>query len=270
MRKVVIVGRGLIGGSIELALARLDPRRDVITLDKRDDLSAADGADLIVLSAPISQNVRILGELPSRVGGRAVVTDTGSTKRTTMAAALELPERLRFIGGHPVAGAAAAGLGSARADLFDGQPWILTPTPTTSAEDLASLRVLVESLGAVAHVMNPVEHDWLFAYISHLPQLAVSALMSTVGQVAGTAALALAGSGLRDSTRLAASPPEIWHEIVRSNPDFIGEALEALAAALKSLHEDREGAIERVFSDARHWKRALDETGKSGSTPSGG
>lgn len=256
--RIAIVGQGLIGRSIALALARLHPAPNVVTLDRGDDLGQAAGADLIILAAPIPENVHILGSLASHAPGDALITDTGSTKRTTVAAAETLPSRLRFVGGHPIAGAAAAGAAAATADLFDGRPWILTPTTAARPDDVAALSALIQSLGAVPAVMDAEEHDRILAYVSHLPQLAVTALMRVVGQAVGSDGLRVAGGGLRDSSRLAASPAPLWRDIVESNADHVDAALDDLIAVLRQLRTERDVALPRIFEEAAQWKRALD------------
>src|SRR5688572_21536242 len=120
MRRVAIVGYGLIGGSIGLALRERAPDVEVVAIDAGDSLANASGADLIILSAPISENIRILETIDRSVTGEALLTDTGSTKSTTVAAAERLPGRLRFVGGHPVAGGATSGRDGASATLFQG------------------------------------------------------------------------------------------------------------------------------------------------------
>ena len=259
MKRVAIVGYGLIGGSIGLALRERAPDVTVVPIDVSDPLSVADGADLIVLAAPISENIRILEAIAGHVSGHALVTDTGSTKAETVWAAERLPERLRFIGGHPIAGGTGAGVEAARPDLFSGRPWILTPTPGTHEDDLAALRVFIENLGASVHVMDAAEHDRVLAYTSHLPQLAASAVMHVVGQAVGQTGLQFAGSGLRDTTRLAASPALLWRDIVSSNRENANHALDDLIGALQELRrQGGDDAVERIFADAARWKRQLD------------
>jgi prephenate dehydrogenase len=255
------VGRGLIGGSIELGLRRLG-HSEVVALDRGDRLDAADGADLIILSAPIGENIRILSDLPAHVAGHALITDTGSTKVTTVAAAEGLPSRLRFVGGHPVAGAASGGLDAASADLFDGRPWIFTPTARAAAADVAQLRSVVESLGASVHVMDAEAHDRVLAFVSHLPQLAASALMRVAGDGAGEGGLAIAGSGLRDSTRLAGSPAALWRDIAASNRTHINAALDSLIETLQHLRDEPDEALPEVFQAAAEWKLLLDQSGR--------
>lgn len=259
MKRVAIVGYGLIGGSIGLALRQRAPEATVVPIDAGDSLSAANGADLIVLAAPVSENIRILESLEDAITGEALVTDTGSTKVTTVATAERLPTRLRFVGGHPIAGAAVSGVEAARPDLFDGRHWILTPTPRTRTDDVTHVRRFVETLGASAQVMDAAQHDRLLAYTSHLPQLAASAVMHVVGQAVGQSGLQYAGAGLRDTTRLAASPAPLWRDIISSNRENANRALDELIEALRALRQQvGDDAVERIFGDAARWRRELE------------
>jgi prephenate dehydrogenase len=271
--RVAIVGLGLIGGSLAMAVRRRWPGGLVIGVDRKevveramllhaidvgaDDLGMAGDADLIVLAAPLSRICEALrGSLADVVPREAIVTDVGSAKQEVADAARQLPRRLHFVGGHPLAGAAASGIDHARADLFDGRPWLLCP-----AEDSALYRVddFVSALGARPRTMPADEHDRLVAFLSHLPQLTVSALMSVVGEEVGEAGLALAGRGLQDTTRLAASPAGIWTDVCASNSTAIGDALDRLIARLQELRSglQDERTIEQVFDAARRWKDTM-------------
>lgn len=257
MRRVAIVGRGLIGGSIELAARARIPGIELTTLDRGDSLAPAADTDLIVLAAPIGESIGLLAALEPIVTARTLITDTGSTKTAIVAAGAGR----RFIGGHPIAGAAASGFEAARPDLFTGRPWVLTPTGASRSGDLEQLREFVECLGARAYTIEAAEHDRLFAFTSHLPQLVVSALMEVVGAGAGATGLALAGAGLRDTTRLASSPPAVWREIFRTNEANIGPAIDALIAALTRLRDDPDGrALTATFEQAARWRAVLEAT----------
>lgn len=254
--RIAVIGHGLIGGSIALAVAERLPGVQVVTLDRGDDLSAAAGADLVVLATPISEILRLLPALATIVASRAVVTDTGSTKSAIVNAA---PAGMRFIGGHPIAGAAVPGRAAARADLFAGRPWILTPTDAADPIDLDRLRKFVDGLGAHSRLLADGEHDRLFALLSHLPQLVASTLMDVVGSQVGEDALALAGEGLRDTTRLASSPQDIWLDVVQTNQAQVRGALDQVIGRLVALRDDRSGeALARTFEGAARWKSALD------------
>src|SRR5436190_1424800 len=278
--KIGIVGLGLIGGSIALRARELWPSSLVIAVDQKDVLEtamrlgaidvAADDlvvlaeADLVVLAAPVRENIELLEELDENVRQPAIITDTGSTKRDVVAAAAKLPPRFTFIGGHPLAGAAQGGLERARPDLFAGRPWLLTSPPTDQAgAALDTLSAFVQALGAEPRVIAADAHDRLLAYLSHLPQLTASALMHVVGEAVGQDGLGLAGRGLSDTTRLASCPDDIWKDIAATNADEIGPALDALIEILQALRKDlREGdRLADVFADARRWRERLKKPG---------
>jgi prephenate dehydrogenase len=283
-QKVGIVGLGLIGGSIALAARDVWPTSLVIGVDNKDvletamrlhaiDVAADDPivlaeADLVILAAPVQQNIELLGLLDENVRQPAVVTDVGSTKRVMVAAAHALPPRFRFVGGHPLGGAARGGLEHARPDLFAGRPWLLTPESLShradaKADDLGDaverLSSFVRALGAEPRVMDVATHDRLLAFLSHLPQLTASALMEVVGEAVGQEGLALSGKGLADTTRLASSPADIWKDIAATNADEIGPALDALIKVLQELRRDLPNGdtLVQVFNDAAYWRRTL-------------
>jgi prephenate dehydrogenase len=274
-QRVGIVGLGLIGGSIALAARQIWPGGLVIGVDRKDvleramvlhaiDVAADDAvvlgeADLVILAAPIQQNLEILRELPDNVTGSAVITDTGSTKRAVVEAAAALPDRFTFIGGHPLGGAARGGIEHARPDLFSGRPWLFTPTKRHDVQALEKLKSFASGLGAVPQTLSPEDHDHLLAFISHLPQLTVSALMHVVGEAARDDGLNLSGRGLQDTTRLASSPADIWKEVCATNVDEIGSALDALISVLRRLRADLQTgkSIEEVFESANLWRETL-------------
>jgi prephenate dehydrogenase len=274
--KVGIVGLGLIGGSIALAAREIWPTSLVIGVDNKDvletamrlhaiDVAADDPivlaeADLVILAAPVRQNIELLGMLDENVRQAAVITDVGSTKRRMVAAARTLPPRFRFVGGHPLGGAAKGGLEHARSDLFAGRPWLLTPTGEGDAGDaVEKLSSFVRALGGEPRLMDVATHDRLLAFLSHLPQLTASALMGVVGEAVGQDGLALSGKGLADTTRLASSPADIWKDIAATNADEIGPALDALIGVLQQLRRDLPNGdtLTDVFTDAARWRRTL-------------
>jgi prephenate dehydrogenase len=259
--RITIVGAGLIGTSIRQAVPRAWPDVAVTALDNGDDLKAVAGAELVVLAAPVRANIRLLDAIRPHLGPAAVVTDAGSTKRAICAAAAAYPE-IDFIGGHPMAGAARGGAANARPDLFRGRPWILTPTAGNPAGTVARLDAFVSALGGVPHIMTPELHDRFVGVVSHLPQLTASALMHVVGKLAGDAGLEIAGAGLMDTTRLAASPPDIWKDIAATNDDVLREALDQLIGALSEMRNtlDNGDGIDAVFTSARRWRTTLDRS----------
>lgn len=273
--KISIVGLGLIGGSIALAIREQWPAVRIAGVDRKAVLAHAIGsgaidrpadsaadvvdADLIVLAAPVRQNMKLLAEVAQRLPAAAVVTDVGSTKQTIVDAASALSCADVFVGGHPIGGAEHGGFGFARPDLFRHRPWIFTPAPATPATTLDRLFEFARGLHARPFTMGAAEHDRLMAFLSHLPQLATSALMDVVGVSAGENGLRFAGRGLIDTTRLAASPPETWRDVYATNAEAVGEALDVLIDRLSDLRADlRSGdAVTRVFTEAARWRAEL-------------
>jgi prephenate dehydrogenase len=273
---IAIVGFGLIGGSIALAVRERWPSIRITAVDRPPVLAHAAGSgaidrtaqtvadlsgiDLVVLAAPVEQNLRLLPEAAAIVGDRGLITDVGGTKRDIVSAACALSgARAAFVGGHPIGGAEQGGFAFARADLFRGRPWILTPNGTSPVPVVDRLAGFIESLGARPTTMSAEEHDRLMAFLSHLPQLTVSALMEVVGEATASNGLRLAGRGLADSTRLASSPADVWREVCATNAGDIGVALDQLIARLQQLRAGLTDAatVDRVFERAAHWRSEL-------------
>ena len=274
-RRVAIVGLGLIGGSIAFAARKAWPSVHIVGIDREavvhealarraihdagDDVAAVAGADLVVLAAPVRQNVELLRQAARHVAASAVITDVGGTKRAIVDAARAIGDGVTFVGGHPLGGGARGGFEFATAGLFSRRPWIFTPDDSTPANATSRLFNFVRGFGALPSTMPAAEHDRLLAYLSHLPQLAVSALMEVVGSAATESGLVHAGQGLIDSTRLASSPASVWRDICATNADAVGEALDGLIARLTALRADldRGEALEAIFADAARWRSEL-------------
>ena len=273
--RIAIVGLGLIGGSIALAAREQWPGGLVIGVDDKEvlekarvrhaiDVAADDpvvmaDADLVILAAPVRQNIELMKDLETHVQRHAVITDVGSTKRAIVASAAVLPPRLTFVGGHPLGGAPRSGIDHARPDLFAGRPWLFTPATDAIGAAVDRLQQFVAALGAEPHVMSPTEHDRVLAFISHLPQLTATALMHVVGGAAGEKGLGLTGRGLADTTRLASSPASIWRDICATNADEIGAALDGLVAVLQRLRDglETDEPVDQLFESATAWRAVL-------------
>jgi prephenate dehydrogenase len=273
--KIGIVGLGLIGGSIALAAREIWPSSLVIGVDDKevletamrlhaidvaaDDLIVLAEADVVILAAPVRQNLALLEQLDEYIGQPAVVTDTSSTKRAIVDAARLLPPRFTFVGGHPLGGAARSGLQHARPDLFAGRPWLLTPTGDGAGEAVEKLSTFVRALRAEPRIVSVAAHDRLLAYLSHLPQLTASALMQVIGDAVGEDGLALAGRGLLDTTRLASSPAGIWQDIAATNADELRAALDVLITVLQDLRSDLDDGerLAEVFASANRWREKV-------------
>jgi prephenate dehydrogenase len=280
--RLAIVGLGLIGGSIALAVRERWSSVLITAVDRAPVLAHASSSgaidratntvadigpvDLVILAAPVRQNVELLPQVMAGLRDGAIVTDVGGTKRDIVSAAASLPSASAFIGGHPIGGAERGGFGFARPDLFRGKPWIFTPSGSSpdrrSLDPPAALDKLYEfvrGIGARPSTMDAETHDRVMAYVSHLPQLTASVLMEVVGRAASNDGLRFAGRGLTDSTRLASSPASVWREICAANADDIGPALDALIARLSELRANLESGhtVDEVFDDAAKWRAEL-------------
>jgi prephenate dehydrogenase len=275
-QRIAIVGFGLIGGSIALAIRERWPSVRITAVDRPPVLAHAVGSgaidraaqgvtdlsgnDLVVLAAPVEQNIRLLPETAAVLSDGAVITDVGGTKRDIVKAAGALRgSRAAFVGGHPIGGAEHGGFAFAREDLFRGRPWILTPSGAISQHAIDRMTGFVQSLGARPTTMDADEHDRLMAFLSHLPQLTVSALMEVVGEATSSRGLRLAGRGLVDSTRLASSPADVWRDVCVANAGDIGAALDLLIARLQQLRAGLADAntVDSVFERAARWRAEL-------------
>jgi prephenate dehydrogenase len=261
-----IVGVGLIGGSVGLAARQSG--WDVIgvdgpevleaavasgAIDRPSTLKEARGADLVVLAAPISMVTDLAAKLPPT---DALVTDVASTKTAIVAEAEG--RGLRFVGGHPMAGSQLSGVVHARADLFKGARYFLTPTDKTDPDAYREVSGFVRELGAVPTAVDPEKHDLLMAALSHLPHLMAAALLKVASDISPEA-LSFAGPSFRDLTRVGASNPSLWSDILAENAPALGEALGAFAGAMAQLGseiKDRE-VMQRRFLDAREAYDAL-------------
>jgi prephenate dehydrogenase len=276
---VALVGTGLIGGSIGLALRRAgvrvcgfdrDAERGAAALDAgaldavAPDLAAAvSGSDLSVVAVPVGFVADVVVEALD--AGARLVTDVGSVKAPVVAAveAARPDAAPRYVGGHPMAGSEQEGLAGASADLFVGATWVLTPTGRTDPAVFAEVRSWVSELGAEAIGVPPELHDALVAVVSHVPQLAASTLMNVANRGGDEHAvlLRLAAGGFRDMTRIASSHPAIWPDICLANRDAIVGALDDYLDELMRVRRivadgDRD-ALLTLLADARAARRNL-------------
>ncbi|HSH07471.1 MAG TPA: prephenate dehydrogenase/arogenate dehydrogenase family protein [Burkholderiales bacterium] len=279
--RVAIIGVGLIGGSFALALKAARACGSIVGVGRNPDnlaralalgvidataddpVQAVQGADLVLLAAPVAQTPGILAALAPRLASGTLLTDAGSTKRdAALAAHHALGARAaQFVPGHPIAGAEASGVEAARADLFRGRRVILTPLEENAAEDVARVEALWKSCGAQVSRLTPEEHDAVFAAVSHLPHLLAYALVHEfAGRADRDRLFDNAGAGFRDFTRIASSHPEMWRDICMANRDLLhAECLRYQAAldALRGMLERGDAvALEQAFRVARDARNA--------------
>lgn len=256
-RGLAIVGPGLIGTSVALAALRRWPALQVTTIDQREPLSKIGDALVVVLATPVDVTLELLPQLGTAINPEALVVDTGSTKRAVMIAAAMSGLR-HFVGGHPMAGGTTPGASGARAELFDDAPWFLTNPDAPDAMQRAVK--FVEALGARPIVLadRGEEHDRLMAAVSHLPQVAASTLMAVVTRVVGEENLQWAGKGLRDTTRLSASPADMWRSILATNSAELRPLLKYYASELIAIADKLEDpdAVTQLFDEAARAKRS--------------
>jgi len=242
--RAVVVGTGLIGGSIGMRLRAMgwhvtgrdrDPARAERALELGALDAIGDDADATItfVATPVAA---IATEARRALGaGGGLVTDVGGVK----ASVVEAVDDSRFVGGHPMAGSEQEGVEGADADLFEGATWVLTPTEGTDAAAYAQVRQIVGTLGAEVVTLPPDRHDKLVAVVSHVPHLTAAALMRLADERSEEhrALLRLAAGGFRDMTRIASGHPGIWPDICSDNRTAIVDVLDELTAALQHLRD---------------------------------
>lgn len=287
IRSITILGVGLIGGSLALALKAKDFRGKITglgrrrqTLDIALERGAVDNAttdfqaglrdaDLVVVGTPVDlvpRMVQRIAEIRTSDSRPLLITDVGSIKGQIVEeieSFLTVPD-LYFVGSHPMAGSEKTSIAAARADLFDGAKCIVTPTDKTHPQALKLVTDLWESVDTQVCHLPPIEHDLLIAGASHLPHLIASILTNTVGEIGNDTAKALdfAATGFRDTTRIAAGSPQLWRAIFMQNAHSLLPMIDSTIEHLtefKILLENRDDAeIERVLAHAKVLRDTLE------------
>ena len=272
--RVAIIGLGLMGASLGMALRECGAAREVVGYDaapgvaeRAQERGAIDsacaslaeavvGSDLVVLATPLLAMRDLLAEVAPLLAPETVVTDLGSAKASVVSwADALLPAPGQFVGGHPMAGSEQSGVEAARPDLYHGATWLLTPTPRTSPAALQTVEQIVAALGAHRERLSLKQHDRAVALASHLPLIAASALTLAVAQSPGApGAFAFAAGGFRDTTRVASGSPRMARDICLTNTAPLLDALDIYLDALHALREQiaaQDPAIEESFNAAR-------------------
>lgn len=281
--KVLIIGLGLIGGSIAKALKNRNAVRHISAYDLdlavmrraleagfidqevTDPKEAIPKADLVIWALPVGKICTGISDMAEQFQPGQVVTDVGSVKQQVMSVARSLPAGVYFIGGHPMSGKETSGFTASDPELFHQRPWILTPdqdkaTDANYQRALWELQRLIAVLEAIPIPMSAAEHDRSAALLSHLPQLVSSCLMNTVGDLLGRLPSKdlLAAGGFRDTTRIAGSNPEMWRDILLANRDELLNILDCYEGWLRRTREcllgnDDQGIID-ILSQAAEKK----------------
>lgn len=273
-RSIAILGPGLLGGSLALAVRRVMPQCEIRIWGRREqavqdildrglaDFAStnaalvAEGASLVILATPVLVMEAMSMALVGRLASDAVVTDVGSVKRSVVSVLEPLftSGGHSFVGSHPMAGSDKAGIAAARHDLFQGAACILTPTTDTASMALDRVRQFWETLGCRLLTMSPEEHDRKIARISHLPHaVAAAVVLAALGK--DHSAVQCSGNGFRDSTRVAGGDPDLWTGILLENRHEVVPALEDVVARTKELlaiisGQDNE-ALRRFLAEAQ-------------------
>lgn len=278
---VAIVGLGLMGGSLALALKDKEKRLKIVgvtrsraTLDKAlaqgaidaasDQLEAVRDAEIIVLGAPVRTILEQIPRLATIARDGALILDMGSTKRAIVAAMARLPERLAAVGGHPMCGKEVAGFDASDAALYQDKVFVLAPSARSSPAAMQKARALAELIGSRVVILDAARHDEIVAAISHLPYMVASNLVATVSEFAGNEPQAweIASSGFRDTSRLAASDVQMMLDILLTNSgnvaDLMRQYSQHFAELADMIYEENEAGLrarlERAAQLRRNWQ----------------
>lgn len=289
--RIVIIGCGLIGGSLALAWRQARVAGEIIGVDRRKDhledalkLGAIDQAmpleeavkeaDVIVLATPVQQATFLLKELAKLpLSSNCIVTDVGGTKRDMCNQAKELLPHIQFIGGHPMAGSEKSGIRAASPRLFENAVYVLTPRHNERDETIERMSRLVRATGAHVLLLDPERHDRLVAAISHLPHIVAAQLVEQVADLGENDPLyaVLAAGGFRDVTRVASGHPAMWREVLLTNRDAILPLLEEwkrrISLLCQWIEQGKGDAIESFFRKAADWRDALPVRGRGAIRP---
>jgi prephenate dehydrogenase len=288
LKKIVIFGVGLIGGSVALALKKAGSTAQIVGLGRSteslqtalalgvidvastDVASAVQNADLILIATPVAQTPAILKAIQPHLSPNTIITDAGSTKSDVLAYAQATlgAQAKQFVGGHPIAGAEKSGVSAATVDLYSNKNVVLTPIQDNSVEAIQQVKNLWQSCGANVSEMSAATHDSIFAAVSHLPHLLAFALVDDIASRPNAEQLfGFAASGFRDFTRIAGSHPEMWRDISLANKTALLSELNAYQAELaqlKQLLENEDGAglqalFERASTARNAWAKRKDQ-----------
>lgn len=269
LKKLVIFGVGLIGGSVASALKKAGAAVEIVGVGRSNeslqtaiDLNVIDSAstniaeallhaDMVLIAAPVAQTSQILTAIKPHLQADTVVTDAGSTKSDVISCAQKIlgSQFSQFVGGHPIAGAEKSGVTAATADLYLNKNVVLTPTAVTQANAVQRVRELWQLCGANVTEMSASTHDGIFAAVSHLPHLLAFALVDDIASRANAEQLfGFAASGFRDFTRIAGSHPEMWRDIALANKNALLQEITAYQDELSRLKQ----MLEQEDSKALH------------------
>ena len=288
IKKITIIGLGLIGGSIGLALKRAGNTAQLIgvarsqkTLDialernlvervEIDIVKSVEDADLVILATPLSSFKKIILEVSHNLKPGCIVTDTGSSKLKVIEELSNvIPMGVSFIPGHPIAGTELSGPEAGFAELFDDRWCVLTPTEDTNKDALNSIRLFWEELGSKVEIMNPEHHDRVLAITSHIPHLIAYNIVGTANDLANVTnkeVVKYSAGGFRDFTRIAASDPKMWRDVFLYNDEAVLEMLSFFSKDLmklkKAIEEKDSDLLQTFFENTREVRKNIIDAGQ--------
>ena len=257
--KISIIGVGLIGGSLGLALKEKKPNFKIVGIDKQEIIEKAiareaidegtvnleegiEEADIVIIATPVKTILNILTQINPFLKKGCLVTDTGSTKQQIVQKANKvLSKDVFFIGGHPMAGSEKCGIESANPHLFQDRTYILTPTKKSNLIAIEKIFSLIKMIDANRLILDPLEHDRIVGAVSHLPQIIAVSLINTIGELAlrgnNNNYFKAIGEGFKDMTRIASSPYKIWEDICETNQENILKMIQEFRNYLGVIEE---------------------------------
>lgn len=283
--KITIIGVGLLGASFALAMKKNGlcrtitghgrsrenlqraKERNIIDSFEQDPVAACSGAELIMLSAPAGSFPGLVRAIVPTLKKGAVLTDVGSVKGILVREIEKMmPKDVHYIGGHPIAGSDRSGIDSANAELFRNAKCVITPTENSDPSALNKIQNMWKAFGADIIILNPEEHDRIYASVSHLPHLIAYAMVNTVAEM-DKSYLDFSGKGFMDSTRIACSSEEMWNDICLLNRDNIIEALAVFQRNLdlldRYLKAGDSDSLKAEFRKARTLRENIGSEGKN-------
>jgi prephenate dehydrogenase len=284
-KKITIIGVGLIGGSLGLALKKKNPKFKISGIDKLEIIEKAiargaidEGtinlengikeADLIIIATPVKTIIDLLPRINPFIKKGCIVTDTGSTKGQIVETADKiLSKDVYFVGGHPIAGSEKYGIDSADPHLFQDKTYILTPTNDTNLLALKKIFLLIKIINAKRLILDPLEHDRIVGAVSHLPQIMAVSLTNMIGELGqqenNDNYFKAIGEGFKDMTRIASSPYKMWEDICETNQENILEMIQEFRNYLRIIEDklkNNPGNLKEEFQKAQILRKSISFT----------
>jgi len=284
-KKITIIGVGLIGGSLGLALKKKNPKFKITGIDKLEIIEKAiargaidEGtinlengikeADIIIIATPVKTILDLLPRINPFIKKGCIVTDTGSTKGQIVETADKiLSKDVYFIGGHPIAGSEKYGIDSADPHLFQDKTYILTPTKDTNLLALKKIFLLIKIINAKRLILDPLEHDRIVGAVSHLPQIMAVSLTNMIGELGqqenNDNYFKAIGEGFKDMTRIASSPYKMWEDICETNQENILEMIQEFRNYLRIIEDklkNNPGNLKEEFQKAQILRKSISFT----------